>query len=426
MEPLTPPDCDLRDFAFMPLDVVRLRDSDLAALEAPEACWAAVLLWCASWHQIPAASLPDDDRVLANLAGFGRVVKEWQRVRSGALRGWVMCSDGRLYHPVIAEKANDAWNEKHAYRERKAKRIAAAKVAAESKWEKYRGEEEIQTNSELRSQRIKDARKKGVHTDEQWVAILNACGNKCVKCGSSESIVKDHICPIYKGGSDGIDNIQPLCRSCNSSKGADETDNRPSAVIRLSQTLNREHIDLMSANRRHSAADATCRKGEGQEQGEVKGQEQGEGQGFIKAKAAHNSSGQSGTSAADGKATPGEEMAEVLCKLGVAVGGSNAVLNSWINDGITLQQLQAAIEIAREPHRKPAPEIIHPKYLDAIVRDDKAGKSGAKAESPWWKTEEATVAKGKEFGCSPNTGESWDEFRARLRKVMQKRAEVTA
>lgn len=107
--PLTSPDCDLRDFAFMPLDVVRLRDSDLAAMESPEACWSAVLLWCASWHQIPAASLPDDDRVLANLAGFGRVVKEWQRVRDGALRGWIKCADGRLYHPVIAEKANEAF-----------------------------------------------------------------------------------------------------------------------------------------------------------------------------------------------------------------------------------------------------------------------------------------------------------------------------
>lgn len=110
--PLTNTDCDLRDFAFMPLDVVRLRDSDLAATESPEACWAAVLLWCASWHQVPAASLPDDDRVLANLAGFGRVVKEWQKLKSGALRGWVKCSDGRLYHPVIAEKAIEAWRGK--------------------------------------------------------------------------------------------------------------------------------------------------------------------------------------------------------------------------------------------------------------------------------------------------------------------------
>lgn len=111
-EPLTPIDCDLRDFPFMPLDVTRLRDSDLAALESPEACWAAVLLWCASWHQQPAASLPDDDRVLSNLAGFGRVVKEWMKVKDGALRGWIKCSDGRLYHPTVVEKALTAWEGK--------------------------------------------------------------------------------------------------------------------------------------------------------------------------------------------------------------------------------------------------------------------------------------------------------------------------
>jgi len=96
----------------MPLDVVRLRDSDLAALEEPAACWAAVLLWCASWHQLPAASLPDDDRILAQFAGFGRVVKEWMKIRSGALRGWVLCSDDRLYHPVVAAKAREAWQGK--------------------------------------------------------------------------------------------------------------------------------------------------------------------------------------------------------------------------------------------------------------------------------------------------------------------------
>ena len=110
--PLTSPTCDLRDFPFMPLDVQRLRDSDLAALEAPEACWAAVQLWGASWHQVPAASLPDDDRVLAALAGYGRVVKEWLKVRAGALRGFVLCSDGRLYHPVVAEKAVESHRRK--------------------------------------------------------------------------------------------------------------------------------------------------------------------------------------------------------------------------------------------------------------------------------------------------------------------------
>jgi hypothetical protein len=111
-EPLTPAECDLRDFAFMPLDVQRLRDSDLAALESPEACWAAVLLWCVAWHQVPPGSLPDDDRLLARFTGYQRAPRDWQRIRPGAMRGWIKCSDGRLYHPVIAEKAKEAWTGK--------------------------------------------------------------------------------------------------------------------------------------------------------------------------------------------------------------------------------------------------------------------------------------------------------------------------
>jgi hypothetical protein len=110
--PLTPAECNLQDFAFMPLDVARLRDSDMAAYESPEACWAGVLLWSAAWHQVPAASLPDDDRFLAKAAGYGRVVKEWANVREGALHGWIKCADGRLYHPVVAEKALDSWKAK--------------------------------------------------------------------------------------------------------------------------------------------------------------------------------------------------------------------------------------------------------------------------------------------------------------------------
>ncbi|MEK7945739.1 DUF1376 domain-containing protein [Pigmentiphaga sp. YJ18] len=117
--PLTPPDCELRDFAFMPLDVVRLRDSDLAIQVTGEEFRCAVLLWCAAWHQIPAASLPDDDKTLASLAGFGRAVGEWEKHKAGALRGWIKCSDGRLYHPVVAEKANESWAAKHAHAHRK-------------------------------------------------------------------------------------------------------------------------------------------------------------------------------------------------------------------------------------------------------------------------------------------------------------------
>ncbi len=113
--PLVAAEVDLRDFAFMPLDVQRLRDSDLASDETPEACWAAVLLWCASWHQVPAASIPDNEQWQAKQAGYvarGRIDAQWAKVSAGALRHWIKCSDGRLYHPVVATKANDAWDSK--------------------------------------------------------------------------------------------------------------------------------------------------------------------------------------------------------------------------------------------------------------------------------------------------------------------------
>jgi hypothetical protein len=137
MDPLVPPEVDLRNFTYMPLDVVRLRDSDIAGVEDGEVFRAAVLAWCAAWHQVPAASLPDDDAVLARLTGYGRDMATWRRVReAGALRGFVRCSDGRLYHPVVAEKAVEAWDKKgrQAERTRRATEAAAerARVRRES------------------------------------------------------------------------------------------------------------------------------------------------------------------------------------------------------------------------------------------------------------------------------------------------------
>lgn len=117
--PLTPAECDLRGLPWMPLDTVRLLDSDLFAVASGEVFKAAVALWCKAWQQVPAASLPDDDRVLAHLSGAGG---RWRKIKGEALRGFVRCSDGRLYHPVIAEKALEAWAHRRAQRERAAKR----------------------------------------------------------------------------------------------------------------------------------------------------------------------------------------------------------------------------------------------------------------------------------------------------------------
>ena len=45
-------------------------------------------------------------------------------------------------------------------------------------------------------------------------------GHACVTCGSAESLTLDHIKPFSLGGSDEPDNLQTMCLSCNSRKGA--------------------------------------------------------------------------------------------------------------------------------------------------------------------------------------------------------------
>lgn len=107
-EPLVPVECDLRDFPYLPVDVQRLLTSETWVLGKGDERAAAMALWLQSWHQVPAASLPDNDRMLGHLAQ----VASWKRVKPQALRGWVLCTDGRLYHPVVAEKALEAWVEK--------------------------------------------------------------------------------------------------------------------------------------------------------------------------------------------------------------------------------------------------------------------------------------------------------------------------
>lgn len=124
--PLTPPGCDLRDFPHTPLFRSRLFGSTFHA-RATDAEWrAGVTLWLKSWDQVPAGSLPMDDIDLCRLAELARDMKTWRKVKSGALRGWIECDDGRFYHPVVAEGINNAIEHKVKQRLKTAKaRIAA-------------------------------------------------------------------------------------------------------------------------------------------------------------------------------------------------------------------------------------------------------------------------------------------------------------
>lgn len=116
----------------------------------------------------------------------------------------------------------------HAVAGKREKARAAANIGVKTREQK---------NAELRKFRLEEARKKGSHFDYEWLELLSACGGRCVKCGSGESVCKDHITPIYQGGSDGIDNLQPMCKKCNSAKGPDSTDHRSAELVSLANRL---------------------------------------------------------------------------------------------------------------------------------------------------------------------------------------------
>jgi hypothetical protein len=80
------------------------------------------------------------------------------------------------------------------------------------------------TATKRRQNRVAKARAIRTHTREEWNALIAEVKGRCVICARfCNSLSKDHITPVYAGGHDGIENLQPVCRSCNSAKGASDS-----------------------------------------------------------------------------------------------------------------------------------------------------------------------------------------------------------
>jgi hypothetical protein len=67
----------------------------------------------------------------------------------------------------------------------------------------------------------------GNYTAKQWKLVCDFYGNKCLRCGATDKkMTVDHVLPTLLGGTSNIDNLQPLCLSCNCSKHAAHIDYR--------------------------------------------------------------------------------------------------------------------------------------------------------------------------------------------------------
>ena len=65
----------------------------------------------------------------------------------------------------------------------------------------------------------------GSFTKEGWISLKLKYNYKCAICKLDEPfeqhykyLTADHVIPVSKGGNGNINNIQPLCQKCNSSK----------------------------------------------------------------------------------------------------------------------------------------------------------------------------------------------------------------
>jgi hypothetical protein len=111
--PLLPADVDLRGFDFMPVYILQLQQSRAYArcYARHELFWPMFNLWHASWWSVPAASIDDDEAVIAGAARCS--MADWQKYRGwGAFAGWEQGRDGRWYHRALAAIAWEKWLDK--------------------------------------------------------------------------------------------------------------------------------------------------------------------------------------------------------------------------------------------------------------------------------------------------------------------------
>ena len=80
-----------------------------------------------------------------------------------------------------------------------------------------------------RNQRYRNKSGSGDFTESQWMDLCHLHRYACLACKRTEPeimLTPDHVVPLSRGGTNEIDNIQPLCLSCNIRKHAKYIDYR--------------------------------------------------------------------------------------------------------------------------------------------------------------------------------------------------------
>lgn len=91
------------------------------------------------------------------------------------------------------------------------------------KWEKSHPDS---VKARYNNRRARKAGNGGSFSSQEWNDLCRKYDNKCVCCKEEKKLCADHIIPLFLGGTSNIENIQPLCKSCNSRKSTKIIDYR--------------------------------------------------------------------------------------------------------------------------------------------------------------------------------------------------------
>lgn len=144
-----------------------------------------------------------------------RHVKNWQ-IRNAekfrnANQGW------KKSHKKQRNEQNKKWAKAHPDKRRKTYSAWREKNPDYGKNWRKNNKEKIRHYAQTRRARVLG--NGGELTIDEWFAILDFYGHKCLCCGRQDvKLTIDHVVPIFLGGKHSADNIQPLCGPCNSRK----------------------------------------------------------------------------------------------------------------------------------------------------------------------------------------------------------------
>ncbi len=134
-----------------------------------------------------------------------------------------LCREYTTTHLAKRVATNRRWRETYPERHRAWLRKNRLKLNADNNawWAAHPVERSIKYQRHRTARTAEDS-----FTISQWRSLCTAANHRCLACGKKRKLTIDHIVPIIEGGSNRIENIQPLCKPCNSSKGSKTIDYR--------------------------------------------------------------------------------------------------------------------------------------------------------------------------------------------------------